>query len=83
MPSFKVPVYAADEDANDPMLDRADELETRIEDDFEYVMAGIERLVRESQYDLAMDVANQIAATLDSAIGIIGGDFSDTGDIEE
>lgn len=69
-------IYAADDTEDvDPRLDRADELQDRIEDDFDYVLAGVERLGREGQLDSAIDIMEKIANTLDSAISIIGEDF--------
>ena len=66
---------AKDEEPVDPRLEQADILHDRVEDDFDYVMTGIERLGREGMLDEALDLLNTIAGTLDSAIGIIGGDF--------
>jgi hypothetical protein len=68
-------IYAADDDKINPAQERADELQDRIEDDFDYVLAGVERLGREGQLDAAIDIMEKIANTLDSAIGIIGEDF--------
>ena len=67
-------IEAADEKIN-PAQERADELQDRIEDDFDYVVAGIERLEREGQFDAAIDIMEKIAGTLDAAIGVIGEDF--------
>lgn len=64
-----------DDEPVDPRLDEVDELHDRVEDDFGYVMVGIERLGREGMLDEAIDLLNTLADTLDSAIGIIGGDF--------
>lgn len=68
-------ITAAEDDKANPALDKADELQARIEDDFDYVIAGVERLGREGQLNAAIDIMEKIAATLDSAIGIIGEDF--------
>ena len=77
------PVTAA-EDKPNPAQERADELHDRIEDDFDYVIAGIERLGREGQLDAAIDIMQKIADTLDGAIAVIGEDFGDAEvDIEE
>ena len=78
-----MPIRAAEDDKANPALDKADELQARIEDDFDYVIAGIERLGREGQLNAAIDIMEKIAATLDSAIGIIGEDFGSDDDIEE
>lgn len=75
-------IEAADEKIN-PAQERADELQDRIEDDFDYVVAGIERLEREGQFDAAIDIMEKIANTLDSAIGIIGEDFVTDEDFDE
>ena len=75
-------IHGASNEDN-PKVEVIEDMQARLEDDFDYVIAGIERLVRESQYDAAMDVAQKIADTLDAAIGVIGDDFSDAGAIEE
>lgn len=77
------PIKAAEDDKANPALDKADELQARIEDDFDYVIAGVERLGREGQLNAAIDIMEKIATTLDSAIGIIGEDFGSDEDIEE
>lgn len=66
---------AEDEEFEDPRIDEADELQTRVEDDFDYVMTGIERLGREGLLDEALELLHTLADTLDSAINIIGNDF--------
>ena len=66
---------AEDEEFEDPRIDEADELQARVEDDFDYVITGIERLGREGMLDEAISLLNTLADTLDSAIGIIGNDF--------
>lgn len=66
---------AEDEEFEDPRIAEADDLQERVEDDFDYVMTGIERLSREGMLDEAIELLNTLADTLDSAIGIIGGDF--------
>lgn len=78
-------VLAAKEDEKlDPRMEQLDELHDRVEDDFDYVMTGIERLGRENMIDEALSLLNSLADTLDSAIGMIGGDFKDGGsDITE
>jgi len=73
---------AEDEEFEDPRIDQADELKARVEDDFDYVMTGIERLGREGMLDEAIELLNTLASTLDSAIGIIGGDFEDGAGID-
>lgn len=75
-------IYAADDKIN-PAQERADELQTRIEDDFDYAVAGIERLEREGQFDAAIDIMEKIADTLDAAIGVIGDDFVSEEDFDE
>ena len=72
---FSRAIRAAKDEPVDPRLEQADILHERVEDDFDYVMTGIERLGREGMIDEAIDLLNTIAGTLDSAIGIIGGDF--------
>lgn len=70
------PIKAAELDKpEDPRIDEADELQARVEDDFDYVITGIERLGREGMLDEVISLLNTLADTLDSAIGIIGNDF--------
>jgi len=80
---FSRQIRAAKEDeVVDPRLEQADILNDRVEDDFEYVMTGIERLGREGMLDEALQLLNTLAETLDSAISIIGTDFEDNKAIE-
>lgn len=74
---------AKDDEMEDPRVVEAEDLQDRVEDDFGYVMVGIERLVREGMLDEAISLMNTLADTLDSAIGIIGGDFESGSSIEE
>ena len=64
-----------DEEFEDPCITEAEDLQDRVEDDFDYVMAGIERLIREGMLDNAISLMNTLADTLDSAVNIIGNDF--------
>jgi len=73
----------AAEDKINPAQERADDLQDRIEEDFDYVVAGIERLEREGQFDAAIDIMEKIASTLDAAIGVIGEDFVSEEDFDE
>ena len=73
---------AKDKEVEDPRLEQAAMLQERVEDDFDYVLTGIERLGREGMLDEALDLLNTLASTLDSAVGIIGSDFEDTKSIE-
>lgn len=76
-------ITAAKDEELDPRYEEADELHDRVEDDFGYVMAGIERLGRDGMIDEAINLLNSLADTLDSAIGIIGNEFeSNTEDKE-
>lgn len=69
-------VMAAELDKpEDPRIEEASDLQERVEDDFDYVITGIERLGREGMLDEAISLLNTLAGTLDSAIGIIGNDF--------
>ena len=67
-------ITAAKGDEN-PRIDAVEELQDKVEDDFGYVMAGIERLVREGMIDEATSLLNTLSDTLNSAVGIIGNDF--------
>jgi hypothetical protein len=66
-------VIAASED--DPRIDAVADLQDNVEEDFDYVMSGIERLVREGMIDEATNLLNTLSDTLNSAVGIIGNDF--------
>lgn len=66
-------IKAASED--NPKIDAVEELQENVEDDFGYVMSGIERLVREGMIDEATSLLNTLSDTLNSAVGIIGNDF--------
>ena len=66
---------AKGEGKEDPRIEQLETLQDNIEDDFDYVMAGIERLGREGMMDEAISLLNTLSDTLNSAIGIIGGDF--------
>ena len=73
---------AKDEEPVDPRLDQLDELLDKVDEDFEFAMAGIDRLGREGMLDEALKLLNTLSDTLDSAIGIIGGDFESNESIE-
>ena len=64
-----------DGDIEDPRTEQAEELQARVEDDFDYVITGIERLGREGMLDEAIELLNTLAETLNSAVNIIGDDF--------
>lgn len=74
---------AKGDDIEDPRLEQFDDLLARVEDDFGYVSAGIERLGREGMLDEAISILNSLADTLDSAISIIGDDFDNGSDITD
>ena len=74
---------AKGEETVDPRMERLDELHDRVADDFDYVMTGIERLGRENMLDEALDLLTTLADTLNSAVGVIGGDFDQSTDITE
>ena len=64
----------------DPRIEAIEDLQTKVEDDFDYVITGIERLVREGMMDDASSLLNTLAETLDSAVSIIGNDFDKAGE---
>ncbi len=66
---------ASDDEVIDPRMDQAEELQDKVADDFDYVMSGIERLVREGLTDDAINLLNTLSDTLNSAVSIIGNDF--------
>ena len=66
-------IHAASEE--NPKLEAVEDLQDKVADDFDYVMSGIERLVREGMIDDATSLLNTLSDTLNSAVGIIGNDF--------
>ena len=74
---------AKGEDAEDPRIIQMEDLQDKVADDFDYVMSGIERLGREGMLDEAINMLNTLSDTLNSAVGIIGGDFDQATDITE
>lgn len=62
-------------DKEDPRLTAVEDLQDKVEDDFDYVMLGVERLIREGMIDDASSLLNTLSETLNSAVGIIGNDF--------
>lgn len=76
-------VTDGDDEFEDPRINEVDELQDRVEDDFDYVMTGIERLGREGLLDEAISLLNTLADTLNSAVGIIGSDFESNSDPED
>ena len=79
--SKKIIAAKEDEEFEDPRITEAEDLQDRVEDDFDYVMAGIERLIREGLLDNAISLMNTLADTLDSAVNIIGNDFESGSEI--
>ena len=73
-------VTGAASDKEDPRVDAINDLEDKVADDFDYVLAGIERLVREGMLDDASSLLSTLSETLDSAISIIGNDFDQAGE---
>ena len=73
---------AKGEENVDPRIEQLEMLQDRVADDFDYVMDGIDRLGRENMLDEAIKLLNTLADTLNSAIGIIGGDFESSTSIE-
>lgn len=73
-------VTGAASDKEDPRVDAINDLEDKVADDFDYVLAGIERLVREGMLDDASSLLGTLSETLDSAISIIGNDFDQAGE---
>lgn len=68
-------ITAAADDKEDPRIEEVDILRDSVEDDFDYVLAGIDRLARLGLYDDATSILSSLSDTLNSAIGIIGSDF--------
>lgn len=68
------------EDAVDSRLDQASELQDRIEDDFDYIISGLERLGRDGDIGRAISIMQKLADTFDDAIATIGSNFESDGE---
>lgn len=73
-------VIGAGDTKENPRLDAIDELQAKVEEDFDYVISGIERLVRENMLDDASSLLTTLSETLNSAVSIIGNDFDKGGE---
>ena len=73
-------VIGAGDTKENPRLDAIDELQAKVEEDFDYVISGIERLVRENMLDDASGLLTTLSETLNSAVSIIGNDFDKGGE---
>ena len=69
-------IEAADKDAN-PQLDLAEELQDNIDDDFGYILAGIEKLKRENKLSEAIAIMESLSDALNNAISDISDNFDD------
>ena len=72
-------IEAADKEEN-PQLDLADELQANLDDDFEYILAGIEKLKRENKLSEAIAIMESLSDALNIAISDISDNFSDISD---
>ncbi len=70
-------IEAADKDTN-PQLDLADELQANLDDDFEYILAGIEKLKRENKLSEAITIMESLSDALNVAISDIGDNIDST-----
>lgn len=68
------------EDAVDSRLDQAGELQDRLEDDFDYIISGLERLGRDGDIGRAISIMQKLADTFDDAIATIGSNFESDGE---
>lgn len=69
-------ISAAEEDQKKMTLEEiVDEKMDNLEDDFDYALSGLDRLCREGDCQRALEIIEQIAATLDTAIADIGESF--------
>lgn len=64
-------IGAADKDAN-PKQDMVDELYDNLEEDFGYILAGIEKLSRDGKFSEAISIMENLSDALDIAISNIG-----------
>lgn len=69
-------IEAADKEEN-PQQDLADELQDNLEDDFGYIMAGIEKLSRENKLAEAIAIMENLSNALNEAISDISNNFDD------
>ena len=74
-------IEAADKEEN-PQQDLADELQDNLEDDFGYIMAGIEKLSRENKLSEAITIMENLSDALDAAISDISDNMTITSEEE-
>ena len=70
-------IEAADKDEN-PQLDLADELQANLDDDFDYILAGIEKLKRENKLSEAIAIMESLSDALNIAISDISDNIDST-----
>jgi len=70
-------IEAADKDTN-PQLDLADELQDNLDDDFGYILAGIDKLKRENKLSEAIAIMESLSDALNNAISDIGDNIDST-----
>ena len=70
-------IEAADKDTN-PQLDLADELQDNLDDDFGYILAGIEKLKRDNKLSEAIAIMESLSDALNVAISDISDNVDNT-----
>ena len=65
-------ITAAEEEKGRTLEEIVDEKCDNVEDDFDYIISGIDKLCREDRCQEAMEVLDILAEALDAAIGSIG-----------
>jgi len=77
-------IVAADDEQKSMTLEEivADKSEA-LEDDFDYLLSGIDKLCREDMCQQASEILDRVAAALDEAISEISDNFADSVPSEE
>lgn len=72
-------IVAADEEKKSMTLEEivADKSEA-LEDDFDYMLSGIDKLCREDMCQQAVDVLDRVSAAIEAAISEISDNFADS-----
>ena len=68
------------EEKKDPQ-EIIDEKLDALKDDFEYAVAGIDKLCREVEYEQAYDIIDNISSVINAAIAEIGDNFTNNTEV--
>jgi len=69
-------IKASEKEASKDPQERVEDQCDAIEADFDFALAGIEKLARDGEYEAASDAANKIHAVLNEVIADIGDNFT-------